>query len=165
LDKTNQKTKNTLGGVIMKDVLKSLAKWFGIVVIVLFALWMVSLIWNGVKTCPACSECSTGDGWTKIDTNTDDNVSVGDVTLGEESACHYAEGFDSRGQVVPAGTKVTGPAVVKPSRDNDHALVINVGVEYTTTETDEVVWVFVGDNACALSNAEPYHSTYEIYQP
>jgi hypothetical protein len=102
---------------------------------------------------------STPEGVTAVETN---DVYTGGVVLGEESACHYAEGFDSQGEVVPSGTKVTGPAVIKPFRDKDHALVINVGVEYTTTNSDEVVWLLVGDNACALSNAEPFYSTYEI---
>jgi hypothetical protein len=146
----------------MKDVLKFLAKIFGVVLIALFALWMLSLIWNGVKTCPACTECPTGDGWTKIDTNTDDNVSVGGVTLGEETVCDYADGFDSRGKVVPSGTKVIGPASIKPDRDTNDGILLMPGAEYTTEATDEVIWVFVGDEACVNAQAEYFSSVTTI---
>ena len=117
---------------------------------------MFSLIWGNFHVCP---ECVATNDTPVVETN---DVSTGAIALGEESICKFAEGYDSQGKVVPSGTKVTGPAVVKPFRDEDHALVLNVGVEYITTNSDEVVWLLIGDNACALSNAEPFYSTYEI---
>jgi hypothetical protein len=137
----------------MKDVLKFLAKWFGIVLIILFAAWMLTKIWNGVNV--ACPECPTDSGWTKTDndTNVVDTPS-GDVTFTqEEKVCRFADGYDSYGKVVPSGTLVTGPALVKPDRDRDHALLVMPGAEYTTVETDEVIWLLVGDSACVDSQA------------
>lgn len=149
----------------MKDVLKSLAKWFGIVLIILFAAWMLTKIWNGINL-PTCPECSASNGGTTqgldIDTNTDDNVSVGGVTLGEETVCDYADGFNSRGQVVPSGTKVTGPASIKPDRDTNEGILLMPGAEYTTEATDEVIWLFVGDEACVNAQAEYFSSVTTI---
>ncbi len=147
----------------MKDVLKFLAKWFGIVLIILFAAWMLTKIWNGTQTCECPTNIVTETENDTTVTETEDVVAK-DVTdeVGNPSECEYVAGYTSKGIVVESGTKVTGPAVVKPSRDKDHALVINVGVEYITSNSDEVVWLLVGDNACALSNAEPFFSTYEI---
>lgn len=89
-------------------------------------------------------------------------VNSGEMEKGDQNDCLYAAGFDSQGQVVPSGTKVVGPAVIKPNRDKDHAIVVNVDVQYITSASDEVVWLLIGDNACALANAEPFFSTYEV---
>lgn len=83
---------------------------------------------------------------------------------GDASVCRYMEGFDAEGQVVPAGTKLIGPAVVKPNRNLDHAFLVLVDVEYTTINTDEVIWMLEGDDACVLSQAK-FFSTSEEFTP
>ncbi len=136
----------------MKNLGMFLLRIFGVVIIVLFALWMLSLIWSGVKTCPAC-ECPTDVGWTETDTNVADTPS-GDVTFTqEEKVCRFADGYDSNGKVVPSETLVTGPALVKPNRDLDHVLLVMPSAEYTTFETDEVIWLLIGDEACVDAQA------------
>jgi hypothetical protein len=131
----------------MKEIGKFLLKMLGIVLILLFAFWLGSKIWNGVNV-PTCQEYSTSDGGVDIDTNTDNKVSVGGVELGEETICKFAEGYDAEGKAVPTGTVVTGPAFVKPDRDISWGYPIYVGEEYTTTASDEVIWLLIGDNAC-----------------
>ena len=137
----------------MKDVLKFLAKFFGVVLILLFAFWLGSKIWNSLDK--GATECPSYEAWNEqsdkeadVDTNPDDNMSVGGVVLGAESTCDFAEGYDAKGKVVPAGTVVTGPAFVKPDRDISWGYPVYVGEEYTTTASDEVIWLLVGDNAC-----------------
>jgi hypothetical protein len=132
----------------MKEIGKFLVKFLGVVLIVLFALWVVSLIWNGVKTCPACPECPDVVTDQGLGTQTDNKVSVGGVELGEETICKFAEGYDAKGKVVPTGTVVTGPAFVKPDRNTDWGYPVYLTENYTTTASDEVVWLLVGDNAC-----------------
>ena len=80
---------------------------------------------------------------------------------GNSTVCKYMEGFDSEGQAVPSGTKLIGPAVVKPNRNLDHAFLVLVDVEYTTIESDEVIWMLEGDDACVKSQAM-FFSTSEI---
>lgn len=72
----------------------------------------------------------------------------GSLSLGDPQVCKYADGFDSFGKVVPAGTEVKGPAFVKPDRDLDWGHPVYIGEEYTTQASDEVVWLLTGDNAC-----------------
>jgi len=131
----------------------------------LFAIWMLSKIWNGINV-PTCPECSASDGGTNqgldIDTNTGDNVSAGRVTLGEETICDYAEGYNSQGEVVPSGTKVSGPALIKPDRDTNHVILLMPGAEYTTEATDEVIWVLVGDKACVNAQSQFFGSSETI---
>lgn len=146
----------------MKALGMFLLKMLGIVLIVLFALWMLSLIWNGVKTCPACPECPTNVGGTEADTNVVDTPS-GDVTFTpEEKVCRFADGYDSYGKVVPSGTLVTGPALVKPNRDLDHVLLVMPSAEYTTIQTDEVIWLLVGDETCVNAQAMFFSSSETI---
>lgn len=141
-----------------------LLKMLGIVIIVLFALWMVSLIWNGVNTCPAC-ECPTSDGVADNDTTvteTEDSF-VAEGAIDEVMVCDFAEGYDSEGVVVPAGTVITGPAVVKPYADNAHALAILPGATYTTVAAKEVTWLYIGDANCVIANAGPdFFTSFEV---
>ncbi len=102
---------------------------------------------------------STPEGVTAVETN---DVYTGGVTLGEETVCDYADGFNSRGQVVPSGTKVTGPASIKPDRDTNEGILLMPGAEYTTEATDEVIWLFVGDEACVNAQAESFSSVTTI---
>lgn len=150
----------------MKDVLKFLAKFLGVALILLFAIWMLSKIWNGINV-PTCPECPTCESWTQTDNDNDTNVvdtPSGDVTFTqEEKVCRFADGYDSYGKVVPSGTLVTGPALVKPDRDLDHALLVMPGAEYSTVETDEVIWLLVGDSACVDSQAM-FFSTSETIE-
>jgi len=148
----------------MKALGMFLLKVLGIVLIVLFALWMGTLIWNGVSECPAC-ECPTNVVTDQgLDIETGDNVSVGGVELGEESICKFAEGYDAEGEVIPAGTVITGPAVVKPDRNTDWGYPVYVGEKYTTTASDEVVWLLIGDNACVDAQS-PFFSTWSQTNP
>lgn len=143
----------------MKEIGKFLLKIFGVVLIALFALWMGSLIWNSVQT---CAECSTSDG-ADITSDVVDTPS-GDVTFTqEEKVCRFADGYDSYGKVVPSGTLVTGPALAKPNRDIDHIILVMPDAEYTTVETDEVIWLLVGDSACVNSQAM-FFSTSETIE-
>jgi len=90
----------------------------------------------------------------------------GSLTLGggDERICKYAEGFNSEGKVVKSGTKVTGPAFVKPNRDIDWGYPIYVGEEYVTTASDEVVWILEGDNACVDAQSQ-FFSYWGITKP
>ncbi len=83
---------------------------------------------------------------------------------GNAYVCKYMDGFDSEGQAVPSGTELIGPAVVKPNRDIDFAYLVLVDVEYTTIESDEVIWMLDGDNACVFSQAK-FFSTSEEFTP
>lgn len=67
---------------------------------------------------------------------------------GEEKICKYADGFDDEGKVVKKGTLVTGPGFVKPDRHLDWGRPVLVGETYITTNSDEVIWLLKGDNAC-----------------
>jgi hypothetical protein len=131
----------------MKEILKFLAKWFGVVLIGLFAFWMGTLIWNGVKVCP---ECNTKTA--EVVETTD--IPSGEAVLGEESICKFAEDFDSEGLVVPSGTIVEGPAFVKPDRNLDWAYPVYVGETYETEASDEVVWLLTGDDACVDAQSQ-----------
>lgn len=82
-----------------------------------------------------------------------ETVTTGSASLGEPQVCKYADGYTSKGKVVPSGTVVKGPAFVKPDRDLDWGNPIYVGEEYTTTASDEVVWLMIGDNACVDSQS------------
>jgi len=137
----------------MKALGMFLLKMLGIMLIVLFALWMLSLIWSGFKTCPACTECPTNVGLTETDTNVVDTPS-GDVTFTqEEKVCRFADGYTSEGEVVPSGTKATGPALIKPNRDTNHVILLMPGAEYTTEAADEVIWLLIGDETCVNAQA------------
>lgn len=76
----------------------------------------------------------------------------------EERICAFAPGLTAEGEVVPAGTIVEGPAFAKPDRDLDWGHPIYVGEKYTTTASDEVVWLLIGDNACV--DAQSLFFTY-----
>lgn len=75
--------------------------------------------------------------------------------------CRYADGIDSYGKVVAENTTIIGPAVIKPSRDRDHAILLLPGSTHVTTATDEVVWALQGDAACVISQGE-FFSTTEV---
>ena len=87
-----------------------------------------------------------------VEKNTEVRTS-GSLSLGDPQICKYADGYDSDGKVVPAGTVVEGPAFAKPDRNLDWGYPIYVGEEYTTTASDEVVWLMIGDNACVDAQA------------
>jgi hypothetical protein len=78
---------------------------------------------------------------------------VSGSTENSERVCKFMEGYNADGRVVPAGTKVTGPAFVKPDRNTDWGLPVYLGESYTTTASDEVVWALDGDNACVDSQS------------
>lgn len=82
----------------------------------------------------------------------------GSLSLGEPQICKFADGYDSLGKVVPAGTQIKGPAFVKPDRNIDWGNPIYIGEEYTTSASDEVVWLLTGDNACV--DAQSLFFTY-----
>jgi hypothetical protein len=87
----------------------------------------------------------------------------GSIWVAEEPAvCRFADGYTAEGRVVPSGTIVYGPAVVKPNRDTNDAVIVLVGGSYTTKASDEVIWLLVGDNACARSQSAFFGSTREI---
>ncbi|MFA7627911.1 MAG: hypothetical protein WCY37_00620 [Candidatus Dojkabacteria bacterium] len=86
------------------------------------------------------------------------------IVLGDEVLCQFAEGWTAEGLTVPSGTKVTGPAVVKQNRDLDWGIPIYVGETYTTVESDEVVWLLNGDNACVDAQS-PYFSYWQEEAP
>lgn len=83
---------------------------------------------------------------------------------GDASVCKYMDDFNAEGKVVPAGTELIGPAVVKPNRNLDFAYLVLVDVKYITTESDEIIWMLEGDNACVLSQAM-FFSTSEEFTP
>ncbi len=146
----------------MKNLGLFLLKVFGIVAIALFALWMVSLIWGNFHAYPECPECVCDAEEVVFTTPTD--TPTGDVTFTQgEKVCRFAEGYTSEGKVVPKGTTVTGPALVKPDRDIDHVILVMPDAEYTTVETDEVIWLLVGDPACVNSQAK-FFSTSETIE-
>lgn len=72
---------------------------------------------------------------------------------GMATICDYAPTFTSEGQAVPAGTLVRGPALVKPNRDISWGVPVYIGEEYTTRNSDEVIWLLTGDNACVDSQS------------
>lgn len=135
----------------MKDFLVFLAKAVVVLVVIVVILWAGSALIgrNMINTCAVANNPSpSGERTFEENENSD---TTGTLVLGEPSLCDYAEGYDSDGKVVPRGTKVFGPAAVKPDRDTDWGLPIYVGEEYITSESDEVVWLLVGDNACVDS--------------
>lgn len=75
------------------------------------------------------------------------------------TVCRYADGYDSFGKVVSQNTTVIGPAVIKPSRESDHAILLLPGSTYITTAADEVVWALQGDAACVMSQGQFFGST------
>lgn len=83
------------------------------------------------------------------------------VILNPAIVCKYMDGYTSEGKTVGAGTQIIGPAVVKPNRDLDHALLIYTGVQYTTIASDETIWMLEGDNTCVDAQAQ-YFSSSEI---
>lgn len=82
---------------------------------------------------------------------------------GSEHVCHYAEGYTSEGRTVPAGTLVTGPAVVKPNRNIDWGYPVYPNEEYTTRNSDETVWLLVGDSACVDAQEGNEERTFFSY--
>lgn len=80
-------------------------------------------------------------------------------TAETERVCKYSDGFDANGKVVPSGTTVHGPGLVKPDRNRDHAILVMPGSNYITTATDEVIWTLIGDSACVLSQGQFFGST------
>lgn len=80
-------------------------------------------------------------------------TNVGELAYGEETICKFADGFTSEGKTVPAGTVVKGPAFVKPDRDIDWGYPIYINETYQTKQSDEVVWLLKGDNACVDSQS------------
>lgn len=90
----------------------------------------------------------------KPSSNEEQASSVSGSTEDSERVCKFMEGYNADGRVVPAGTKVTGPAFVKPDRNVDWGLPVYVGESYTTTASDEVVWALDGDNACVDSQGQ-----------
>lgn len=89
----------------------------------------------------------------KPSSNEEQASSISGSTENSERACKFMEGYNADGRVVPAGTKVTGPAFVKPDRNVDWGLPVYMDESYTTTASDEVVWALDGDNACVDSQS------------
>ncbi len=147
----------------MKEIGKFLLKIFGIVAIVLFALWIGSLILGKFFVPPECPEC-TCDTEEVVSTTPDvEDIPTGDVTFSEEeTTCRFADGYDSFGKVVPPETKVFGPALIKPDRNRDHAILLMPSASYETVASDEVIWLLVGDSACVNSQAEFFSSSETI---
>ena len=121
-----------------------------ILLMVLGSLWLGKKIFQKPvvsEECPRCVvECPVVQ---QPQGKLDPPVVPGAVTSGgEEKICKYADGFNSKGKVVKAGTEITGPAFAKPNRDIDWGRPILVGETYTTSASDEVVWILEGDNAC-----------------
>jgi hypothetical protein len=144
----------------MKALGMFLLRFLGIVLIVLFAFWAVSLIWGNFVS-PECPECVCPETEQVVPTTSD--TPSGDVTFSqEEVVCKFADGYTSEGKTVPKGTKVTGPALIKPNRDTDHVILLMQGAEYTTEATDETVWILIGDNACVDAQAQFFGSSETI---
>jgi hypothetical protein len=127
---------------------------------------MGTLIWNGVQTCPACTQCPTSDGADITSDVVDSTATVGTdrLVLGTEKICQFAEDFDSEGLVVPEGTKVVGPAVVKPDRNLDWGYPVYVDEKYETQASDEVIWLLNGDNTC-VDAQEPFFTYWQTDNP
>jgi hypothetical protein len=137
----------------MKEFLVFLAK------AVVVGLILVGLLFLGgailQRNTVACVDANPTTLSVVKDTNT---VTSGKLALGEPQVCKFADGYDSLGKVVPAGTKIEGPAFVKPDRNIDWGNPIYIGEEYTTSASDEVVWLLTGDNACV--DAQSLFFTY-----
>lgn len=116
----------------MRSTLITLLKIAGIAAIVVLAIFFVCLIAN------------------KFLLN-DFITNVGELAYGEETICKFADGYTAEGKTVPAGTVVKGPAFVKPNRDIDWGYPIYINETYQTKQSDEVVWLLKGDNACVDS--------------
>lgn len=161
--------RNSLGGESMdalKFVVKTLA--IGAVLVVLMGCGLVSLLtYQKFTPAPVVEKVSVSapaaveKEVVAKPASVTDSEAKGSAEEGIEKVCKYSEGFDANGKVVSSGTTVHGPALIKPDRNRDHAILLLPGSNYVTSATDEVIWTLIGDSACVLSQGQ-FFSTTEV---